>query len=322
MSNNLIRCGLHLEIRKFGKVVDPTHPDLKDQLESDAVVEDATFRGISRIGVDLTFAEDRALFAVQRLFDDADYRGNVKPAKAGEAYHFQGELPRMEVPVAKYLHAYGVRQKKSKRGKQEFNAKSREAALNALRGLRSKEFLMAYERKYGANGNEKIEVIAPLIDLGETGGKVTITPNPIMVDQIDSYFLWKPVDLYTHVLSGKDRSEALFIEYLLFLFEMNRRMKKRAVFVVKRQPEVMAHALRMTSLIGSRQNSRMRQRLIDLYERGQEVGYLQKYETDVPGKRVEKLDCLHLNSEKFKAMRVGLPVNVAGSTSNVRNVYL
>jgi hypothetical protein len=79
----------------------------------------------------------------------------------------------------------------------------------------------------------------------------------------------------------------------------------------------MVHALKMNSLVDAGQNSRVRRRLTDLYERGVEVGYLKKSETDAPGTRVEKLDCLHLNSEKFKAMRVGLPANVAESTSNV-----
>ena len=107
------------------------------------------------------------------------------------------------------------------------------------------------------HGNQRIEVIAPLIGLDETGGKLHITPNPILVDQIDSYFLWKPADLYSNVLSGKDKTGALFIEYLLYLFEMNRRTGERAVYVVKRQADVMAHALKMTSLLDARQQSRI-----------------------------------------------------------------
>jgi hypothetical protein len=188
--------------------------------------------------------------------------------------------------------------------------------------------LLAYDRKYGSDADGKkqkpvrIEVIAPLIGLDEGEGKLKITPNPILVDQVDTYFLWKPADLYSEVVTGKDKTEVLFIEYLLYLFEMNRRAGERKVYVVKRQPEVMAHALQMNSLLGARQNSRIRTRLTGLYKRGVDLGYLKTYEIDVPGTRIEKLDCLHLNSAKFREMRAGLPVNVAKSTCNVSKVYL
>jgi hypothetical protein len=310
MPNRLIRCGLHLEIQKYGKQVDLTCPELKDQLESIAVAEDAAIRGMTRIGIGLTYAENRALFAVQYLLDQTDYRGSAKPVTLSvpNAYLFDGQLPQIEVTVAGYLHAYGLKRRQSKRGKQEFNAEGREAALDALRSLNSKEFLMAYDRKYGTEGNQRIEVISPLIRLSETGGKLSVTPNPILVDQIDKYFLWKPADLYSQVLTGKDRTESFFIEYLLYLFEMNRRNGTRAVYVVKRQTDVIAHAVKMNSLLEARQQSRIRGRLTDLYRRGVELGYLEKYEIDVPGAKVEKLDCLHLSGRKFKAMRSGLPV--------------
>src|SRR5512147_2077686 len=105
MPNELVRCGLHVEIQKYGKTADPTRPGLRNQLESAAVAEDAIIRGIDRVGIDLSFAESRALFAVQRLLDETEYKGNTKTARAGEAYHFDGELPQLRVSVSKYLHA-------------------------------------------------------------------------------------------------------------------------------------------------------------------------------------------------------------------------
>ena len=95
------------------------------------------------------------------------------------------------------------------------------------------------------------------------------------------------------------------------------------MYVVKRQMEAMACALRMDSLLDARQEKRVRARLNDLYECGKQIGYLKDYEVDVPGAKYPKIDRLHLNSAKFKAMRKaplqvsqGLPANVAESTSN------
>jgi hypothetical protein len=172
--------------------------------------------------------------------------------------------------------------------------------------------------------NVRVEAVGPLIKLEQVNGELTITPSPVLVDQIETYFLWKPLELYSQVLGGKDRTQALFIEYLLYLFEMNRREGETAVFVVKRQMEAVAYALRMDALLNARQGKRVRERLNKLYAYGKQIGYLKDYKVDVPGGKYLKIDRLRLNSAKFRAMRTapplqssqGLSVNVAESASN------
>lgn len=131
--------------------------------------------------------------------------------------------------------------------------------------------LHAYDRREFDNGRAsdvRVEAVAPIIKLDQLNGELTITPCPVLVDQIETCFVWKPVDLYPAVLDGKDRTKGLFIEYLLHLFEMNRREKSGGVYLLKRQMEVVAYALRMDALLDARQEKRIRRRLNDLYEYG------------------------------------------------------
>jgi hypothetical protein len=117
--------------------------------------------------------------------------------------------------------------------------------------------------------------------------------------------------------------KALFIEYLLYLFEMNRRVGAKAVYIVRRQMEVIVHALRMGALLNARQHKRIRERLNELYDYAVKIRYLKAYAIDVAGAKVGKLDRLHLNSSTFQAMRKvhlqvsqSLPVTVAKSPPN------
>jgi hypothetical protein len=328
MPNKLIRVGLHAELMKFGRIPDPRKPALADQLSTQDALSAARSARISEVGYDLSFGESRALFAVQALLDATDYKGNQPPMQlpSGNGYQFAMDLPWLKVPVSDYLSAYGVSKKKSARGKAEFTSGGREAALEGLRCLADKPRLHAYDRRIFENGrviNIRVEAVAPIIKLEQLNGEVTITPCPVLVDQIETYFVWKPADLYTKVLDGKDRTKALFIEQLLYLFEMNRREAQGGVYLVKRQLEAMAYALRMDALLDARQEKRIRTRLSKLYEFGKQIGYLKDYEVDVPGAKVAKLDRLHLNSATFRDMRKaplqisqGLPAKVAKSTSN------
>ena len=308
MPNNLVRVGLHVEQLKFGSRPDSTKPGLKDRLEDPKALLVAMNSGITEIGYALSYGQARALFAVQFLLDATDYKGNQPPLKlpSGNGYQYDGDLPWLRIPIAGYLHAYGVTQKPNKRKNLEFTTGGREAAMDALRSLANRPLLHAYDRTVYQNGKAthvRIEAVGPLIRLGQTDGELSITPSPVLVDQVDKYFVWKPVDLYTHVLDGRDQTKALFIEYLLYLYEMNRRRGETAVYIVKRQMEVIACALRMDALLNARQDKRIRKRLNELYEYAQKIHYLKGYAVDVPGAKVKRIDRLQLNSTTFQAMR-------------------
>lgn len=208
------------------------------------------------------------------------------------------------MPASEYLTAYGVSKRRSRRGKAEFTSGGREAAHDRVEFLAEKPRLHTYERKVFGNAkvsNVRIEAVVPLINLQQANGELTITPSPVLVHKIETFIVWKPADLYSQVVDEKERAKAIFIEYLLYLFEMNRRRGETAVYVVKRQMEAVTYALRMDALLDARQEKRVRDRLNKLYDYGKEIDYLKDYEVDIPGARYPKIDRLHLNNAKFKA---------------------
>lgn len=63
--------------------------------------------------------------------------------------------------------------------------------MNALEGLANRSFLHAYDRRIYADGKavqQRVEAVEPLIKLDQTDGDLTITPSPVLVDRVDTYF--------------------------------------------------------------------------------------------------------------------------------------
>ena len=269
---------------------------------------------------------------MQSLLHNTDYKGNQPPKRIDptNGYRFTQELPWLIVPISDYLEAYGVSKKTSKRGKSEYSSAGRKSALDALDTLAKRQLVHAYDRNSYGSGLTKavrVEAVGPLVKSENKNGLLTIIPSPVLVDEILTRFIWKPKDLYSSKGIGRDRTKALFIEYLCYLFTVNQqRIKNRNVYLVKREMETIANALRMGSLLDARQVSRVRKRLNALYEYAKKIGYLSDFKVDAPGAKSEKLDILHLNAVKFRAMKKvhlqvsqGLPATVALSASNGSN---
>jgi hypothetical protein len=257
--------------------------------------------------LELSYTESRALFAVQMLLSDTDYKGNTKPEQFTDDvnWKYKGELPGLKISVSEYLDAYGVNKYKTKRNKMEYSGTERKTATGALERLAQRNFLFKYERtcweaKKNSSTKETIEVTAPLMVLQKSGRNYIIYPSPILVDQIDTYFLWKPRNLFDKI-GGKDTTSVLFMDYLFTRAEQAR--SKRGIYTIKLEQETIAKALRLDKLIETRQWLRIRSRLNDLYEQAKELGYLSSYLIDQNGVKSDKIDVLTLNKETFKNMR-------------------
>lgn len=171
---NYVKVGLHPEQLKFGKRPEDQariFAELKSNIKKDAESFD-----VEVVGIENTKAQNRALFAIQTLLDEKNYKGNL-PSKKIRSYAFKKkiELPIIKFTPAQYLKAYGVKKYKSARGKSEFCCNEREIAKQALLDLASKRFLLIYERKYYVEVNKRrieeqfdiIRTVSPLIKIIE-----------------------------------------------------------------------------------------------------------------------------------------------------------
>jgi len=93
-------------------------------------------------GLSLSLTENKALFALQKLLDKTNYKGNIESRDATPENSFQyvGNLPRIQFTPAEFLEAFGLRRNYSARGYQEFNSNERSEAMKALRALADRKY--------------------------------------------------------------------------------------------------------------------------------------------------------------------------------------
>ena len=334
--NKLIKTSLHTELQKFGKK--PKHKSdsvfdlVPAPIDEDTKKDIATYQ-INVVGIDNTHAQNMALFALQKLLHETNYKGNIegkKLSKEENSFKFTGHLPFMKFTPSQYLDAYGVKKKQTSRNKYEFNSNERAEALKALRELSDKKYLYYYERKYWKDGKEVLDIIKtvrPLfsivegyeaIDISErdevlseqTDEKlnfIVIEPCPMLVDQIDTYFVLKPANCYQEIrlLVGKtSRHVPLFIDYLraeVTKREISLRSKGEIDWVIEINYENLAYKLRMESFINTKQIKRIKQTLEKCYKIATQLGYLLDHKT-LYGQNKE-IERLVLNPDKFKRVK-------------------
>jgi hypothetical protein len=314
----LVKAAIHLETQKFAR---KPSPDVEKWMEK------LKLRDASELGVDLTLAQSKAVFAIQKLLTESDYAGNLKPQKMdGEnRFQFWGEAPRIKFSPAQYLEAYGVPKTSGKRGWPEFNRREREEALRALSSLENIQVNFGYRRQDGKGGDvQMVAARSPLIQImwglrlsaedekrmladqmedGEVDVRTTIGifPCPVFVDQVETYFVMKPSNLHEEIrrLAGGKRHDKclnLFMEWLCLTAELQRR--HRSGWTVRIGERAMASKLRLDSYIRARQWARIRKVLEECLSAAQTLDYLLGYRiTDgVSKSRVVELE---LNPEKY-----------------------
>lgn len=331
----LVKTSLHVELQKFGKRPKPEQGVLFDLADKE-LKKQVQEHKIEVVGVDLSQAQTKALFAIQRLLHETNYKGNLigKEVHGDNSFRFSGYLPALKFSPAQYFEVYGVGKRETSRDKWEFNANERTEALKALRDLHEKRFLFHYERRYWINNKQGrreerfdiIQTIRPLITITQgyealtrperdtvRSGEITqdiedklrliaIEPCPILMDQIDTYFVLKPANCYQEIkLLAPHASKYVyhFIDYLITQAELKRR--NNLDLTIKISLEELAYKLRMDSWLKRQQWKQIRGGLNKCYETAKQLGYLLDYKTAQGNtKTVEELI---LNSEKYKKVK-------------------
>lgn len=342
-NNALVRVSLHSQLQKQGRGHQLSLMDVLQE-ESDILRRESLERKIydnriEAVGIDLTLSQEKALFAVQKLLTATEYKGTEKKTAVLDGknpFLYTGHIPIIKFQTAEYLEAYGVTKFKSGRGKMEYSAGVRTEALSALRELADKRFLLCYTRKYWVESEkgkkqeryDVVRTITPLIQIVEgyealtksqselvtKGGNspdtderlsvIAVEPNPILVDQLDTYFVLKPANCYQEIQLKFGKTSKYVYRFIDFLITEAAHRERRGVqngeeWVIQRNWHMLAQVLRMDSWLKSRQWKAIRGSLDKSYAIAKELGYLLAYESGVEGKTKE-IDRLHLNPDKFR----------------------
>jgi len=333
---SLVKVGLHTELQKFGHRPPSKQLGLFDSL-LDETKKEITEKSIEVIGLDISQAQNRALFAIQKLFTETSYKGNIPGREEdSRAFHFKGYLPALEFSPAQYLEAFGLTKHKTARGWEEYSGDDRRDALRALIDLAKQSFILVYKRKYWITEKgkreekvDRIETIAPLLritrgwealtkyedktlDRGQATRAIdeklkaiAIEPAPILVQDIHSYFVLKPANYIQEInllYPWPDRPSKFtfyLIDWLIAQAEIKRRNNQP--LLIKMNFIEIAYALRMDVYIKTNQLKRIKQILGKGYKIARELGYLKSYST-IQG-QTKELERLELNPEKFERIK-------------------
>jgi len=311
------RASMHTEQQKFS---------LETNSRQLILGEDTDSLDTISYGLDLTESQDRALHAVQRLLSASNYQGDGQiPLNSAEFKISNSYLPYLSMSYSEYYQAYGLEPAGDGRyrGAQAKQAREALESLTAMRWLRYKKPTGKYDKK-GKPLYDLITVKKPLIQLQfldcyhdlteediqkiasgqelpeeKQAGRVTkilLLPSPILVDEIDSFYLLKPSGLHDEIKAlypGRriSRYNSLFIELLLTV----------DIPVMKIGKETLARKLNMDSWIESRQKSRIDERIQEVLNTAQELDFLLDHEEQSTG-----LLILRLNPERCSRVRAKL----------------
>lgn len=337
-SKNLVKTSLRLELQKFGKKPKTKMGDFHELYQT---LDEQTKKAVSEyninvIGIENTQAQNQALFAVQKLLNNTNYKGNITGTNLlseENAFKFSGYLPSINFTKTEFLEAYGVRKKVTNRGKSEYNSNERNEALKALKELSQKRYLFYYSRKYWKDGKEYVDLIKtvkPIFNITEgyqeldtqdlkliNEGKfddlasklktISIEPSPLLVDQIDNYFLLKPANCYEEIrlVEGKtSRYVSLFIDFLRIEVaqkEINNKGNE-INWELRFNLITLAHRFRMESSIKAKQYKRIKENIDNCCQVASKLNYITEYNFINIDLDSETL-CIKLNPDKFRRIK-------------------
>ncbi len=76
-----IRASMNMELMKFGKTSKDIQLSLWDNILDEELIDESQRSRVDIFGIDVGVTENRAIFALQKLFDKRNYRGNVAQIK-------------------------------------------------------------------------------------------------------------------------------------------------------------------------------------------------------------------------------------------------
>ena len=328
---HFIRSPIHLENQKFGRRPGRSIK-ISPELSKNGLVE--------VIGLDFLSSHYHALAAIQRLLTATNYKGNTKGvvlSRESNSFQFEGWIPRIKFTKTEFLEAYGVKRYKTSRNKYEFSGKEAETALEALYHLGHQPFLIVATRTRWNNGSQivdRYQTLSPIIRIYEGWEGLTdeenddiyltpfnspstrkhkgfvVEPCPILVDQIDSYFVVKPANVYQEIkmrFPNASKYAYTFIDWII----TSAAKKKRKITRDNSWPENMflnvsvkslAYILRMNRYIITRNWKKIELAVDRCIEIAIQLGWLsrRKQIEFMDSSKLSRKEILYLNKERFE----------------------
>lgn len=295
LQTTLYKAPVEAELQKFGK------KEAKQLELFGSKVEES--RKVKVEGLNFSKPQDRAFNALQKLLDETDYQGNSAvplDTRYDGARDGTYKLPGILINYSDFYEAYGLKRKKDSK----FRGKQVEQAKKALEDL-AEPWRITVERK---KDNGKSDIVAretPLIEItkayydrdeeeikkikeGDTGqraDKLLIRYQPIFIDKIENFYLFKPYDLLEEIneaVESNRYSEAI-PRFIWYLNTINYGPDQHEDYNYEKDPhkigrEKLAYRLRLDNYVDRRQWNYIDDRIEQACEVAEKIGFLLDYD--------------------------------------------
>ena len=305
------RAGLNLELQKFTPKDDIRQLILGESPETD--------NNLQIYGLDLSVSEEKALHAIQILLDRTNYEGNL-PGEIVQSsgWKYDGYLPKLSMTFTEYYEAYGLTKIRG-----QYQGRQASESLQALHNLaESRSICYRRQRREGKGKKSRlvydvVRVTKPLIsfmegyyDLEEEEAdqviageslplkrknKLVIEVSPLLVDQIDSFYLLKPTALFKEIqaLQPGKRPSTININFINWLLTKNHQtVRINKSTLIDRLPP-------LKKLKERRRTAELKDRIQEALESAKTLEYLLNYEEEPTG-----LLILTLNPDRCQRIKL------------------
>jgi hypothetical protein len=320
-----IRAGLHLQKRKIGRSKEETKGIIERILGKDVSVETE--------GLDLTPLQYRAVHAIQTLLHQTDYKGNVKSQETNiDEFHMISYWPLLKIKPTEFYAAFGCK-KYNYNGRNQYSSNEKNQAMKALRSLYTERFILYYRKKIFHKDRppeiKTVRVNMPLIGIAAddfkpvkqskvssivkskdgsrkvtsktSKGRVTrliLQVSPIFFDQIDSYFMKKPLNYLLEIKEHYPKASKYVYNFIEYVLTRAADLKGKHIQISK---EKLAVSLRMNGFLKNHQKKKLDQALKKCYNAALNLGYIKSYST-FKGKTMDEVEYIKINYEKLGSL--------------------
>jgi hypothetical protein len=323
-----IRAGMHLQKRKFGRSTEETSEIIKSMGLSVEVE-----------GLDFTPLQHRAVHAIQTLLHQTDYDGHERTSEMLiDEFHMTAKMPFLTIKPADYYEAFGCK-KRNYNGRNQYSSNEKQQAMDALRSLYEKRYILYYRKQVFFEKKEPeeriIKVNMPLIGIAadsykpikqaemqniiksSTGDRkisvmtsdkrleyLKLEISPIFYDQIDNYFIKKPINYLLEIKENYPRASKYVYNFIDYILTRAAENNGKHIQISK---ENLAVILRMDGFIKNQKKQKIVDAINQCYSVALRLGYIKSHST-FKGKTIDSVDEIKINYEKLnKFMKIGTP---------------
>ena len=287
MEEKYFQASMHLQLQKTGR----------NQMDTQQIInslaghqEYEQIQALNVVGLDLNIMQNQALYAIQYLLSETNYKGNQLSYHSSSKEFGQIDHPVLQFSPADYYKAFGLNKHQTKSGYEQFLGGDCKQAMNALRSLYNRQFIISFDHKTFSNKKNQyvpgsVTIYAKLfgniveesqydVNKKKSLKSITMVLSPIFNFQREKYNALAPVGYIQQIKKYDPRASKFahhFVEYVLQQSHFGSNNS------IRRKEETLAYLLRMDSFVKNRKGKEIRKAIQKSLEVAKAIEFITDY---------------------------------------------